>query len=68
MIHNIHYHLGYERSLEDYGNIFARLARSFTYPNVDQRVGQSAWNQSHDFKLRTQTSNDFEIGHKFQNN
>ena len=44
---------------------FARMARSFTYPNVDQRVGQYAWNQSHDFKLRTQTSNDFEIGHKF---
>ena len=62
------YHLGYERSLEDYGNIFARLGRSFTYPNVDQRVGQSAWNINSDFKLRTQTSNDFEIGHKFQNN
>ena len=62
------YHLGYERSLEDYGNIFARLGRSFTYPNVDQRVGQSAWNVNSDFKLRTQTSNDFEIGHKFQNN
>ena len=62
------YHLGYERSLEDYGNIFARLGRSFTYPNVDQRVGQSNWNVNSDFKLRTQTSNDFEIGHKFQNN
>ena len=62
------FHVGYERSLEDYGNIFARLGRSFTYPNVDQRVGQSAWNVSHDFKLRTQTSNDFEIGHKFKNN
>ena len=62
------YHVGYERSLEDYGNIFARLGRSFTYPNVDQRVGQSAWNVNSDFKLRTQTSNDFEIGHKFQNN
>ena len=62
------YHLGYERNLEDYGNVFARLGRSFTYPNVDQRVGQSAWNVSHDFKLRTQTSNDFEIGHKFKNN
>ena len=61
------YHLGYERSLEDYGNIFARLGRSFTYPNVDQRVGQSNWNVNSDFKLRTQTSNDFEIGHKFQN-
>ena len=62
------YHVGYERSLEDYGNIFARLGRSFTYPNVDQRVGQSNWNVNSDFKLRTQTSNDFEIGHKFQNN
>ena len=61
------FHVGYERSLEDYGNIFARLGRSFTYPNVDQRVGQSAWNINSDFKLRTQTSNDFEIGHKFQN-
>ena len=62
------YHVGYERSLEDYGNIFARLGRSFTYPIVDQRVGQSNWNVNSDFKLRTQTSNDFEIGHKFQNN
>ena len=62
------FHVGYERSLEDYGNIFARLGRSFTYPNVDQRVGQSNWNVNSDFKLRTQTSNDFEIGHKFQNN
>ena len=55
--------------MKNYGNIFARLiGRSFRYPNVDQRVGQSAWNVSHDFKLRTQTSNDFEIGHKFKNN
>ena len=49
------------------GNLFLRLGRSFTYPNVDQRVGQYAWNFSHDFKLRTQVSNDFEIGHSFMN-
>ena len=61
------FHLGYERNLDSLGNIFARMARSFTYPNVDQRVGQYAWNQSHDFKLRTQTSNDFEIGHSYSN-
>ncbi len=61
------FHLGYERKLNSLGIIFARLARSFTYPNVDQRVGQYAWNYSHDFKLRTQTSNDFEIGHLYKN-
>ena len=46
----------------------SKIGRSFTYPNVDQRVGQSAWNVSQDFKLRTQKSHDFEIGHKFKNN
>ncbi len=61
------FHLGYERNLNSLGIIFARLGRSFTYPNVDQRVGQTAFNVSHDFKLRTQTSNDFEIGYSFQN-
>ncbi len=61
------FHLGYERNLNSMGNLFLRLGRSFTYPNVDQRVGQYAWNFSHDFKLRTQVSNDFEIGHSFMN-
>ena len=61
------FHLGYERNLNSMGVIFARLGRSFTYPNVDQRVGHTPFNVSHDFKLRTQTSNDYEIGHSFKN-
>ena len=60
-------HLGYERNLNSMGVIFARIGRSFTYPNVDQRVGHTPFNVSHDFKLRTQTSNDYEIGHSFKN-
>ena len=60
-------HLGYERNFNSMGVIFARIGRSFTYPNVDQRVGHTPFNVSHDFKLRTQTSNDYEIGHKFKN-
>lgn len=60
-------HLGYERNFNSMGIIFARIGRSFTYPNVDQRVGHTPFNVSHDFKLRTQTSNDYEIGHRFKN-
>lgn len=60
------FHLGYEKDLDSYGSIFSRLGRSFTYPNVDQRIGQYEYNVSHDFKLRSQVSNDIEIGHKFK--
>ena len=61
------FHLGFESDLNTYGSIFSRLGRSFTYPNVDQRIGQFEYNVSHDFKLRSQVSNDIEIGHKFKN-
>lgn len=59
------FHLGFEKNFNSFGTAFSRIGRSFTYPNVDQRVGQFAFNQSHDFKLRSQVSNDIELGHKF---
>ena len=58
------FHIGYEKDLINYGVIYSRVGRSFSYPNVDQRVGQASYGVSHDFKLRTQVSNDIEIGHK----
>ena len=54
-----------KKNFNSFGTAFSRIGRSFTYPNVDQRVGQFAFNQSHDFKLRSQVSNDIELGHKF---
>ena len=35
---------------------------------LTKELGKATGMLIHDFKLRTQTSNDFEIGHKFQNN
>ena len=43
------------------------MARSFRYPNVDQRIGSGFVTASHDFKLRTDIQ-DLEIGHSFLNN
>ncbi len=62
------FHFGYEKDLKSYGIVYSRLGRSFSYPNVDQRVGQAAYGISHDFKLRTQVSNDIEIGHNISFN
>lgn len=67
-------HLGYEKKIKAYGTFFGRIARSFRYPNVDERIGQTVYGSDnatgyadHDFKLRTQISNDFELGHKYRN-
>lgn len=60
------FHLGFEKYFNNYSKVYSRIGRSFTYPNVDQRVGQAAYAVSHDFKLRTQVSNDLEIGHKIE--
>ena len=57
-------HIGYERELKKFGVIFSRIGKSFRYPNVDERVGQNAYNLNHDFTMKSQTSEDFEIGHK----
>ena len=53
-------HLGVEHRFSDAFAVFGRVARSFRTPTVDERIGVSA--SPVDFKLRTQTSQDKEIG------
>ena len=43
------------------------MASSFRYPTVDDRIGTSAYNVSHNFQLKPQRSQDFEIGHTYSN-
>jgi iron complex outermembrane receptor protein len=53
-------HLGLEHRFSDAFAMFGRVARSFRTPTVDERIGVNAFPV--DFKLRTQTSMDKEIG------
>lgn len=53
-------HLGAEHRLTGNLSVFGRVARSFRTPNVDERVGISAFPIN--FDLRTQTSEDLEGG------
>jgi iron complex outermembrane receptor protein len=53
-------HFGAEHRFTDSFAVFGRIARSFRMPNVDERVGVSAFPV--DFKLRPQTSRDIEAG------
>jgi iron complex outermembrane receptor protein len=53
-------HFGAEHRIADGFAVFGRIARSFRAPNVDERVGVSAFPV--DFNLRTQTSRDIEGG------
>lgn len=58
------YHLGIENNFNEYGTVFGRVSKTFRYPNVDERVGAQGFSVPHDFKMNSQVSNDFEIGHK----
>ncbi len=53
-------HFGAEHRFSTAFAVFGRLARSFRTPNVDERIGVNAFPV--DFRLRTQTSFDAEIG------
>jgi iron complex outermembrane receptor protein len=53
-------HLGAEHRFSPGFAVFGRVARSFRTPNVDERIGVNAFPV--DFKLKTQTSVDFEAG------
>jgi iron complex outermembrane receptor protein len=53
-------HLGAEHRFSTAFAVFGRLARSFRTPNVDERIGVNAFPV--DFRLRTQTSVDAEVG------
>ena len=58
------YHLGIENNFNQYGTVFGRISKTFRYPNVDERIGAHGFSAPHDFKMNSQISNDFEIGHK----
>jgi iron complex outermembrane receptor protein len=53
-------HFGAEHRFTEWLAVFGRIAHSFRTPNVDDRVGVSAFPV--DFNLRTQTSRDIEGG------
>jgi iron complex outermembrane receptor protein len=56
------WHVGIEHRISDSFAVFARTARSFRLPNVDERVGQGPFGVATSFDLRTQTSRDYEAG------
>lgn len=43
-------------------HLFGRIGRSFRLPTADERVGQSPWGVPTSFSLKTQTSDDVEVG------
>ena len=66
--HQYAFHLGYERLINQ-NNIFSiKGGRSFRYPDVDERVGSGFVSATHNFRLGSQASYDFEFGHKYLDN
>jgi iron complex outermembrane receptor protein len=55
-------HIGFEHRFNSVFAVFARAARSFRFPNVDERVGMAPFGVPTNFDLKTQTSHDFEGG------
>jgi iron complex outermembrane receptor protein len=56
------WHVGIEHRVVPNVAFFARAARSFRVPNVDERVGMSPFGVPTNFDLKTQTSHDIEGG------
>jgi iron complex outermembrane receptor protein len=56
------WHLGLDHRIDKQFAVFARMARSFRVPNVDERVGVGPFGVPTNFDLRTQTSRDYEAG------
>ena len=65
---NYAYNFGIEQTLTREVSAFARHARSFRVPNVDERVGMITSGNAipTTFDLRTQVSHDFEAGLRWQ--
>jgi iron complex outermembrane receptor protein len=61
-------HVGLEHRLNEAFSVFARAARSFRVPTVDERIGvaPSGFNIPTNFDLKTQTSHDIEGGVRFR--
>ena len=53
---------GIERRLRPGVHLFGRVGRSFRLPTADERVGESPWGVPTSFSLKTQTSDDAEVG------
>ena len=51
-------------NFDQYGTLL-RISKTFRYPNVDERIG-AQFSVPHDFKMNSQISNDFELGHKIK--
>lgn len=58
------WHVGLEHRFNDVFSVFGRAAHSFRVPNVDERVGAVPVLTVTNFDLKTQRSNDFEVGFK----
>jgi iron complex outermembrane receptor protein len=56
------FHVGIEHRPIQHLALFARAARSFRLPNVDERVGMAPFGVPTNFDLKTQTSHDVEGG------
>jgi iron complex outermembrane recepter protein len=56
------WHIGVEHRVTREVALFARAARSFRLPNVDERVAMSPFSVPTSFDLKTQTSHDIEGG------
>jgi iron complex outermembrane recepter protein len=56
------WHLGIDHRVNQHFAVFARMARSFRVPNVDERVGMAPFGVATNFNLLTQTSRDYEAG------
>lgn len=56
-------HAGIEHRFDNVLTGFARVARSFRYPNVDERIGTLS---ATSFDLKTQTSHDVETGFRMK--
>jgi iron complex outermembrane receptor protein len=56
------YHLGIEHRLTEYLTLFGRMAQSFRFANVDERVGLAPFGTPTNFDVKTQQSHDREGG------
>ncbi|MGZ5828529.1 MAG: TonB-dependent receptor [Xanthobacteraceae bacterium] len=56
------YHLGLEHRLTDVLTLFGRMAQSFRFANVDERVGIAPFGTPTNFDVKTQLSHDYEGG------
>lgn len=61
-------HAGLEHRFTDAFAVFARAARSFRLPNVDERVAMNPFLVPTSFDLKTQTSRDVEAGVRVEAN